>query len=211
MSRRQTHRAFSLVELLVVIAVIAIFAVFAVPAFNRIALGTDVTRAATLITDTIDGSRQLALARNQPVALVFYKYPSETSEPAAFRALQAFLWDPTRNGGAGDWIPEGRLSALPTNVTITADPRYSTLAADSPNPPANAPIVPRLASKNPSAAWFNFLPDGTPEGLAPGSEWTLTVIPENAPTTGGKVPSLPPNWIALSLDPINGTVQSFRP
>lgn len=228
-------RAFSLVELLVVISVIAIIAGFAVPAVTTMIRGSQLSQGSQMVLDQMSLARQTALARNRPMDVRFYKFadpetPGETPnrpETGFFRAIQVF--EVLDNGAA---VPLGPIQRLPINV-IMNEKGLSTLLnkgerARVTTPLDSDPEMPDTqVKKNYHYTALRFQPDGSTDlpitgatgaegsGATKGDPWYLTLhgtnVKKGAGETDGETSVLPANYFTLQIDPVTGTVRSYRP
>lgn len=91
---RHLETGFSLIELLLVVAIVGILSVLAIGGFNQTVRGTKITSTAQGVADALGLARNSALARNTPVQIRFYKFPTfdaaTNSAPDTFRGLQIF-------------------------------------------------------------------------------------------------------------------------
>src|ERR1700722_5827359 len=69
----ENHKAFTLVELLMVIVIIAVMLVLSIPAFYAIKGGSDITKAAYDISGVLEQARTYAMANNTYVWVGFYE------------------------------------------------------------------------------------------------------------------------------------------
>ncbi len=91
---------------------------------------------------------------------------------------------------------------LPDSVVIDATASHSSLVANTPAPAAD-PADPRL---NAQTHCFHFLPTGATDLAAPGP-WQLTV----RAAASSDPAHFPANWDCLTLDPLTGRAQVYRP
>ena len=216
--------AFSLVELLVVCSIIAVIVGLTIPAANTLIRGSAMTQGASMVNDQISLARGLALSRNRPVEVRFYKFadpetPGEdkkNEETWKFRALQTL--EILENGAA---IPMGKVQYLPNNVVMN-DGALSTLLDDRvrgelKKPGGPDPELPRDVKKDYKFYSFRFLQDGSTDlplktsGSSTNERrWYLTLqaLTDNI-SKESKTP--PPNFFTLQIDPITGATKSYRP
>lgn len=203
-------RGFSLLELLVVIAILAIVAAFATPAMQSIARGTQIERSGEIVRSQLALARQSAMARNLPVEVRLYRFKGVEDETEEYRAIQLFevLPDAKRK-------PLGKVIRLPQRMIISDSATLSTLvnrlASDAtgdyglPNP---VPPIPTLGTY--SGVSFRFRPDGSTDLPGPGGgdpSFHLTLHADNERIENSK----PVNFFTLQIDPLNGSLRSFRP
>lgn len=205
MIRRVT--AFTLIELLMVIALIAIILAFVVPATNNILHGNDLTRAGQMVSDRLSLVRQMAIARNHKIEVRFYYYadPMSGSTTNALRAIQSFEMDT-----ATSFVALEKVQQLPSGIIIDSG---TTLSSIVPSPTsfslgtsAGMPSIPR-ANYNYSYFAVHFLPNGSTD-LLPTSDWFLTLHELNK---GDNLKKPPPNYITIDIDPVGGSLKTFRP
>jgi uncharacterized protein (TIGR02596 family) len=221
------RRAFTLVELLAVMAVIAIVIAFAVPAATQIMRGSQLTQGSQQLADQLSYARQIALARNRAIEVRVYRFsdpetPGEDvnrPEMGKWRAFQIF--EQLENGAM---LPVGPMQRLPRMVVIDGD-RYSTLikhfnggtpitaAADMTAPELPVEVGTRKVGRNYQYVTFQFLPDGSTNlpaqvrGGASDDTWHLTLV--NLSDENREISGI--NFFTVQLDPVNGTLKSFRP
>lgn len=201
---------FSLVELLVVVAVVVVITGLAVPAFNSISRSSGVALAGDMVMGQLALARQAALARNRPVEVRFYRIADPDGDGSMeYRALQLFEVLPD-----GNYTPLGRVERLPGRVIISETSGLSTLisslADDTTNygMPSPLPAIPALGSYTGLA--FRILPNGSTDLPAfPASEesFHMTLHTKTEPIENGR----PINFVTVQIDPINGSLRSFRP
>lgn len=216
---------FSLIELIVVITIIVIIAGFTVPAATSIMKGSQLTTAAQVVQDQLSVARQTAMSRNRPVEVRFYRFgdPEIPGEEAAkprsgrFRALQVF--EVSEAGGAtavskvyrmpGAIVMDGGSSSKLSSL-LSEDGGWKERDASS---DAKAPELPRVKRSYQYFA-FQFRPDGS-TNLSPvkqGGGWFVTVLSSSEPGDKKEGRDTPPaNFFTLQIDPVSGTVKTFRP
>jgi uncharacterized protein (TIGR02596 family) len=203
--------------MVVVIAIIGIIAVFAIPAASTIIRGSQLSLASQTLTDQISLARQYALTKNRSIEVRFYRFgdpeaPGEKADDPStgqFRALQIFE---VFEGGAP--LPIGQVQRLPATTMINCQ-QLSTLldvtsgtGSQSPQKPSDQdPDLPRGVKKNYEYCSFRFRPDGS-TNLLPTKTWYATVhlITDNVTSD-----TPPPNFFTLQIDPVAGTIKSYRP
>jgi uncharacterized protein (TIGR02596 family) len=200
-------RAFSLIELLVVIAIIGVMSALVVPAMSSVLRGNEMNRAEQMVQQQLAAARQTAIARNRRVEVRFYKFdnPDDIGINQTFCALQSFLIDDT-----GAATPIGRLTKLPATVLMNETLASSTLLtlSDKTSWPATDPKItlPSVGTTYTAKA-FQFRPDGS-TSLSSASNWFLTL---HAATAGATASPLPPNFATIQIDPVSGSVRTYRP
>jgi uncharacterized protein (TIGR02596 family) len=231
--KRSPRSGFTLIELLAVIALIAVVITFAVPAMNGIMKGTQMSQASQNLNDTLLLARQLAVTSNHPIEVRFYRYgdpdtPGEdfsTPENGKWRAVQ--LFDVLENGAV---LPHGEMVRMPRGIIFQPD-QYSTLLKEELRPAINAkedktaPELPvdvndKRVGRNYLWTSFRYLPDGSTD-LPPvaselgedgklsdkGDRWYVTLlglVDENKDIRQA-------NFFTIQIDPVAGTLKSFRP
>jgi uncharacterized protein (TIGR02596 family) len=220
------RRAFTLVELLAVMAVIAIVIAFAVPAATQIMRGSQLTQGSQQLADQLGYARQIALSRNRPIEVRFYRFgdPETPGEDAAkpetgkWRAFQ--LFEQLENGAV---LPVGPMQRLPRMVVMDGD-KYSTLIKafnnGTPILATSDPTVPELpvevgmrkVGRNYQYVNFQFRPDGstnlpTEVPQSANDTWHLTLV--NLTDENREISKV--NYFTVQVDPVSGTLKTFRP
>jgi uncharacterized protein (TIGR02596 family) len=207
-STMRAARAFSLIELLVVIAIIGVMSALVVPAMSSVLRGNEMNRAEQMVQQQLASARQTAIARNRRVEVRLYKFdnPDDIGNTQTFCALQSFLIDDT-----GAATPIGRLTKLPATVLINENTANSSLLKeerDKTSWPATDPKIslPAVGTTYTAKA-FQFRPDGS-TSLSSADKWFLTL---HAATAGANASTLPPNFATIQVDPVSGSVRTYRP
>lgn len=200
-----SHRAFSLIELMVVIFIIGIIATFAVPAVIHVNRGNRLSQTSQTVGDQLAIARQTAIGHNHVVEVRFYKFvdPETPNSPSSFRAVQ--VMEVINSRGIS---PVDRVHLLPNAMIIDASPALSSVLD-----PAKRPILagttplPRGGTNYQYAA-VRFRPDGSTDLLPTQGPWFLTVHDE---TKGDNLTKAPTDFATIEVDPINGNLKFFRP
>ena len=221
---QQAPRGFTLVELLVVIAMIALLATFAVPSIDSMIGANDINRSQQAVQDSLAFARQTAIARNRRVEVRFYKldHPESVGSDQTFCAMQAFLIDESNKVA-----PVGRITRLPRSVLMNEAEANSTLIGKLPkktNWTADTGPDPQIPlgsnGKNYDAKAFQFRPDGSTNLIPPTDKWFVTIHATRSgladtfrdDRVGGIKATRPPlNFVTLQIDPVSGSVRSYRP
>jgi uncharacterized protein (TIGR02596 family) len=191
-------RAFSLLELLLVMALLGILAAAAFGGYAALTQATALTTGAGMLSDTLTGARQDAVARNMTVEVRLYDLATAAQPTAAYRALQLHWLEAD---GTTPAIEAPLL--LPAAVIIDASAAHSPLIAGNSEVATADPADPRL---NGQTRVFHFLPDGSTD-LDPTAEWFVTL---RAATTAASA-LFPNDWACVAIDPTTGRVQVYRP
>jgi len=185
---------FSLIELLVVITIIALltgFAVFSLGAVNSNRLQV----SAQTVIGELDIARQRAVTRNAKQEVRLWKLPGQTGGAEVYRGIQIFE---VRADGTVN--PAGRAKLLETGIRIEEDPALSNLFAQT------TQSAPYPGQGNKTYIALRFHPDGSTD-LAFNQRWFLTL--QRAAGAGGATPEA--NRFTIEVEPVLGTVRSFRP
>ena len=202
--KRTGRRAFTLIELLVVVAIMAAAAAFSIPAALSMLRSSRLGTTGQAVADQLAAARQAALSRNHSVEVRFYQLPdfggAATAAPAVYRAVQSFL-----DEDDGTATPLGRALFFPQPVVLSGSAASTLLglaarAADSLHP------LP-LYGGNYRYVSFRFRLDGSTDVLTAASNCvTLVAETDKAGPSG-----LPANFVTVQIDPVIGTVRSYRP
>ena len=183
--------AFTLVELLLVIAIIGILIALAVPAWNGIADGQRLTSSSQSLSDGLRLARQLALTKSTPVEFRLYKVMPRDGTSASYCAYAFYQITDT---GITNQLT--KLTYFSKGTSLSTAANYSTLLTNGPG----------IDSSSRTYNSFKFRPDGSTD-LPPSSRWYATFVREREATNS----TLPPNYITIQIDPLNGNVRFFRP
>jgi uncharacterized protein (TIGR02596 family) len=193
-------------ELMVVIAIAAMLTAAAVPAFNTVSRNSRLTRGGQMLVDELALARQAALTGNRAVEVRFYH--CATNGARQYRAIQSFLIDDDTTGKA---TPIGRARFLPADIIMDAGDELSPLLKaeraktawtdDDPQIP-----LPDIGADYDASA-FRFQPDGS-TNLPVTAQWFVTL---HQALRGDNLGALPDNYCVMQINPLNGTVQIYRP
>jgi len=197
-------KAFSLVELLVVMAIMGLMAALVLPALTQTLRASKLTTAGQTMMDELNLARQTAQSRNTPVEVRYYKLPdysdSATATPAVYRAMQSFiLLDGSTNA-------LDRPKFLPSPVILSPNASESAFLSSTNHTEqpsqTNAPVA--GFGQNYRYRSIRFAPNGSVDLQNPENFFTL-VLQNDKPLTEGA------NFFTVQLNPISGSVRSFRP
>lgn len=196
-------RGFSLVELLVVIAILAVVSVISAAAYRGVTESSALNSAGSQLTGQLYLARQNAISQNRIVEMRFYKLADRNDAArTAYLAMQPFVITASTTNALGKPV------YLPSRVQISDDPGLSNLM-NSPDAlvgtGSSANFTLSGAGNNYSYIGFRYKPDGS---TTLKSRTFLTLHSANDPGTGAKPPR---NWFSVQIDPVTGTLQSFRP
>jgi len=190
---RQFIRAFTLIELLVVVAIVLVLATLAMPAFNSIAVGSNLNRSGQLVGDQIALARLNAVTGNREVQVRLYNMTNGITK--GWRGIQVWRVEQTASGPTN--IPSGRLMVFPEGIVM--DPDKSPLLAADPNV-AGTVTLPSHGTVTYSG--FRFRPNGSTDSSISASNNYLTLQQAN---------TSPSNYYTVQINPITGKTTIFRP
>jgi len=192
-------------------AIIAIVVGFVVPSMGSIMRGNDMTRGEQIFQEQLALARQTAIAKNRRVEVRLYNFddPEVVGTESLYRAFQTFIFDENNTAK-----PLGKIFKLPGILTINTNTTTSTLMAlpakmfdTAKDPQINIPGVGTAYT----AKAFQFRPDGSTNlPSAAGSNWFFTLVSSSVIAQVNSA-TLPPNFATVQIDPIGGTVRSYRP
>jgi uncharacterized protein (TIGR02596 family) len=194
---------FTLIELIVVLAIAALLVGLAIPAISPTLRASKLTQAGALMSSQFGLARQTAIAKNKSVEVRICRYavsgaPGEDpSSPSTgqFRAIRSFIQEDD-----GECTPVGPAQRLPTGVIVSNNISASPITAlvvetATDTLPGNVPY---------QYTHFYFRADGSTD-LDFNSQWFVTL--KSATETA----AFPSNFVTISVDPLNGNVQIYRP
>jgi uncharacterized protein (TIGR02596 family) len=206
--KNHSSRAFTLLELLVVISVGILLAGLSLPAFNAISRGTQLSQSAQTLLNELSFARQSALSKNRIIEVRFYKLPKTpgSSTASQYRAVQSFEID-----DSGTATALGKIQWLTSPVIIDHNSAISTLLDSSraktwttADPQISLPQI----GTSYEATAFRFQPNGSTDLSQLGQQWFVTLHNGNE---GDNLTKLPTNYYTIQINPLNGSVQSYRP
>jgi uncharacterized protein (TIGR02596 family) len=192
------RKGFTLLEMVVTVALIAALAGAGAAAYFAVIQATALDAATQLLGDFFAEARQDAVTQNMTVEVRLYQVPGAIDATPVYREMQLHWLE--ANGTTPPIRPP---LALPASVVLDATAVHSSLIA------GNAEAVPTDTGDpllNKQTRVFHFLSDGSTD-LNPAGSWFLTLraAAQADPT------HFPVNWACLTLDPVTGRVQIFRP
>jgi uncharacterized protein (TIGR02596 family) len=193
-SRRIRASGFTLLELLLAMTVALLLLYLAMAGFSRLIESNAIDSGAQMVGDCLAEARQDAMTQNATVEVRIYG--AATGNGYGMLQLHAHNADGTTPAIAPPVI-------LPTNAVIDATAAHSSLVTTNTQTPAPDPGDSRLTAQT---RCFHFLPNGSTD-LASTSQWTLTVraLSQSDPSR------FPANWACVTVDPVTGRVQVYRP
>lgn len=167
---------------------------------------------------TLALARQTAVSRNLPVEVRLYKYDDGTG--SAYRVIGAVITAAASTQAADEWVSPPK--ALPGNILLIEDPKFSTLLARAVPYVSPAPIAPWKKTdatgpslvRNKEYISFTFQPNGStnlavpdPNG-SPIDGWCLTLKNPHSPAVG-TAPAA--NYVAIVIDALTGRTLIYQP
>jgi uncharacterized protein (TIGR02596 family) len=192
-SRHIRASGFTLLEILLTMTVVLLL-YLAMAGFSRLIESSAIDGGAQMISDCLAEARQDAMTQNTTVEVRVYA--AATGSGFGTLQLHAHNADGTTPAMAPPVV-------LPVNAVIDATAAHSSLVTTNAQTPAPDPGDSRLT---PQTRCFHFLPNGSTD-LATTSQWTLTVraVSQSDPSR------FPSNWACVTLDPVTGRAQVYRP
>ena len=184
------HRAFTLLELLIVMAIITALTALTVPAVVSLRDSWQMASASQSLLGMFDLARQTALARNRSVLIRLYRSGSD----APYHSFSASVIE-----DSGERQPLTRRQHLPAGLCLSASPEHS-------HPPESATGTETFADGS-SALYseFRFRRDGSTD-LPASDFWYVTLLRES-----DLAQSEPKRFLTLLIEPTSGHLQPFQP
>lgn len=198
---------FTLMELLMVMVIASLLLGLVAPVANQVIQSNRLGSAASNLANQINLARMTAVRLNKPVEVRFFSYADAQAPGSAAGYRAAQLWV-----GSAPFQPMTVFEDGVIIATGTAEASWSSLLNPTYNAGAGAEPPPdfKLARAVPGSAitvsTFQFQPDGS-TNLGGSGHWSLTLAQES--DLAGD--ALPPNFITLMVDPVNGSVRMLRP
>ncbi|MFA6176228.1 MAG: Verru_Chthon cassette protein D [Phycisphaerae bacterium] len=196
--RKPWVRAFSLTEVLVVLAIIVVLMALVVPTTQGPLESGRIAQAATILSSQLSIARQKAIAENRPIIVRFIRRDSTSS----FDRIQLVASDPT-----GNLSPVERVAAFPVGTALSQSSELSSLIQATPETAATVkdPSVPGFGNSY-RYVQFSFRPGGSLD-LDITKLWFGTVLLLRCDSAIGETPA---NFVTYQIDPVNGSVSTFR-
>ncbi len=202
---------FSLIELLSVLAIVSILAVTTMPAIRGTLDGVTISGAANVVESELAFARQVAMSRNLPVEVRFYKH--DDGNGMAWRAVASVIPASVTGATADEWLSRGKV--LPGNVVADDAQEFSTLISragtasvtnEGPWTATESSAAPGIL-RGKSYVGFRFRPDGS-INLPNGQPWCVTL----RSFTSRQAASAPAdNYVSIVLDSLTGRTMSYQP
>ena len=188
------RRAFTLLELLLAVALILAMGYLVVAGLSRLMEANALGTASQMVRDCLTDAREEAVAQNITVEVRLYA----AANGNGYQALQLHVRN--TDGTASSLAPP---VILPAAAVIDATPSHSSLVTTNSQTPAVDASDARL---NAQTRCFHFLPTGMTDLTAPGP-WQLTL----RGAAYADPAHFPVNWACVTLDPVTGRAQVYRP
>jgi len=208
---RRRAAGFTLIELLSVVAIISILAVTTLPAIRGTLDGVTISGAAGVVESELSYARQVAMSRNLPVEVRFYKH--DDGNGLAWRAVASVIPSSVSGATGDEWLSRGKV--LPGNVIADDAQEYSTLISQA-GSASSTNVGPWTATESASApgilrgksyVGFQFRPDGS-INLPDGQPWYVT-LRSSTSRQSGSAPA--DNYVSIVLDSLTGRTMSYQP
>ena len=198
MSRINSRRSFTLLELVVVMAVLTVLVALVFESYAGVIQSTAVATGAVMLRDALEQGRADAVTQNMPVEVRIYDAPPQEGATPAYDTMQLHWLD-----SDGTTPALARAVILPTWVVIDPTAAYSPLVALN-----RQTVVPNGSDTrvNSGTRVFHFLPDGSTD-LNPATNWFVTVRAASQSNPA----QFPGDWACLRVDATTGKVAIYRP
>jgi len=205
---RKAHRAFTLIELLIVMTIMMVLLSLTRPALNSMLGSFQINQAGQDVANMISLGRQEAVKRNREVQVRFYKLP--LSGTTTFRGVQLVAIDMPPTG-----IPKetalSELHVLPNSVKIASGATgLSPLLSGTADLPGST--SPRVGVYT-NVDWqgFRIHPNGLLTSTITSGYNYLTVVRQNDPDTNYNGLQYKNNFSIVQVNPASGAVTTYRP
>ncbi|MEM0895516.1 MAG: Verru_Chthon cassette protein D [Verrucomicrobiota bacterium] len=201
-SYTHSDKGFTLVELLVVIMVLTILLAVVAPTLYPDG-GPKLEGSTSLLVSEISAAQQLALRDKSPTELRLYSFDPPSRQALVSRAYRAY--QTFRRNEEGQFVVHSNFTTLEDPIIILSDSQFSSIAdLESQEAGDDFPLDTRARY-----VAFRFNGDGSTNLPKSSSDnWFITLASETSYSAEG---SLPPDFITLQIDPVNGRVRTFRP
>jgi len=230
---KDSRRAFSLIEMLVVVTIIVLLLAFSTPALMRTMQASRLSSTGDSLMGAISEAQQLAFSQNIPVELRFFAYDGDFGDNPLFRAYQMFKIVVISEGSSAtaqlkeSVVPTGNLIKMSEGIVIASDlelsPALSGEQIDDTKDGGGTPGYSGVSDATYSA--IRFMPDGTCRkvgAFTTGDGVTLAslafqTLPESFFTVTYDVgveitvQNLPKNFYTIQVDPYTGKARSYKP
>lgn len=193
---RSVHRAFTLIEMLVVLAIMAMMIAVVTPAFIGVIRSTQMTSTGDALVNAVNMAQQEALASNLPVELRFYIWEevNDASVSKHFHGYQVIrlgkVGQRTMSSGSNTNYAQAEAVSdvviMDSGIVVMRDNTYSPLLTDKFSEGGNF-----FTRDNADYAAIRFYPDGsikTPKSASNGGSVEAGVVP----------PSLPDSYLTVA-------------
>lgn len=195
------HRAFTLVEMLVVITVISLLL-----ALTGVGLGNSISEmqlsaTARELNGTFNYAALLARKENRPIQVRFYKYSTPESSTASFRSYQLLALKGI-DGGQPEVESLSEVYNLPSGVMMSPSVQYNTLAGLP-----EAEQGPKDPDIGHTYTYVTF--EIRPNGLTTLPKETPPVITLLLEAQYKSATDLPPNYRSVVMNPVNARARVY--
>lgn len=198
--RFRKFNGFSLIEILVVLGILSILLGLGGVAFYKITKREALITTGNLIVDHLRVARMESIARNQRVAMQFYKLKLSAESESSWKGFQLFLIDENEVP-----TPLSKLMVFSKGVTILEDGMQSSLLNLNLN--LNLPHPKQVQTIETSG--FLFFPTGgtsfSKSNEDESDSWTLTLVQK-----GETNQKTNPKFYTITLDPHTGRVGVWK-